>query len=369
MALVHIIGDPRPAEQLAQQLRDRGYEIEIFPPGTQSSSKADLEITVEQCSAELVISKAVAVAQDENACLLVSSGIIAPVITPDEQHLTTVDNSAVHSDRIPAHEIPADTPLASVFEELARADDILLSAPHSVRSRDEVTALLQPQPTQEVRSDLLPARDATRTQIAPQPISHLSSSDISDWPIWQIVQPEAMASESVVNPPLLKQSTGNHSALMHNGRQLIRWTSEFLKITIADRHALRVGTATAAIVAIGLLFVATFHRFSPLPARLTRASSLASQPVPFQKASIANSAHPRLGELLVSTQVPAPQVQTRSVNVLRASHELTQTASDDAGFIAKDIVIRYGSRSASRHIFSEPIQPGVKYYSDLTPTR
>lgn len=42
--------------------------------------RADLEITGEQCSAEVVISKALAIKQDQNACLLISLATLAPVM-------------------------------------------------------------------------------------------------------------------------------------------------------------------------------------------------------------------------------------------------------------------------------------------------
>ena len=407
MALVHIIGDPRPAEQLAQQLRDHGYEIEIFPPGTQSSSAADLEIILELCSSEIVLSKAVAIVQDQNACLLVSSGVLPEVLGGNQEDISDAASpTAIPPDlsvgiqeedtvqiagpppcaqhqfgsQTPAnpqvalnestHEVlatfsngetatqpvldvvaatinlasgsvdhtPTDLPPISVFEELAQADEIGFCVPPSLTERDEVT----------------------------KPLQESSPEDASDWPIWQTVVEEAALSESFVAPLPLKQNTGNNTTVLRNARQLIRWTSDYLRMVVDDRRFVRIAMATAAIAIVGLLFAATFHRFSPLPPRLTRGSDLASQPVPFQKVHAdASSANRASDQPPVPTQAPALPVQARSAKVLRASGQLT---SDDAGLIAKDIVIRYGGRSVSRHIFSEPIHSGVKYYSDLSPT-
>jgi hypothetical protein len=407
MALAHIIGDPGPAEQLAQQLRDHGYEIEIFPPGTQSCSAADLEIILEQCSSEIVLSKAVAIAQDQNACLLVSSGVLPEALSGNQEDISDAES---------ATEIPPDLPLGIQEEDPVQIADPTLGAPHQFGSQTPVNPqLAQDESTHEVLATFSNEETATQqvldstaatinfasnsvdhslTNVPPisvfeelaqadeigscvrpslterdeviEPLQESSPEDASDWPIWQIVVEEAAPSESFVAPLPLIQNAGNNTTVLRNARQLIRWTSDYLRMVADDRRFVRIAMATAAIAIAGLLFAATFHRFSPLPPRLTRGSDLALQPAPFQKVHAdASSANRASDQSPVPTQAPAPPVQARSAKVLRASGQFT---SDGAGLIAKDVVIRYGSRSASRHIFSDPIHPGVKYYSDLSPT-
>jgi len=357
MALVRIFGDSHAAEQLAQQLREHGYEAEILSAGSQSSSAADLEITVEQCSTEIAVSKAVSIARDENVRLLISSGLTDP-IAPDEPLVSAVEKS------MEAPSKPVDAPFASIFEELAQADEVGFSTPQSPGNPEQMEPL-ESAGTQKSQSGLLAGSDAT----IPLPLTACQSTshEASDWPIWQIVEQETIQSNSV-DPMPFKQSIADYSTILRNARQLIRRTGDSLGIVGDDRRFTRAIMATAAIILLGLFFTATFHHFHPLPARLLSGSSLAAQAVPFQKTQATPAfANVHSAPDGPSNQLPAPQVQIHSTNALRTSAQLTRAASGDAGLIAKNTVIRYGAKSEINHVFGEPRQSGVKYYSDLSP--
>ena len=78
MPSVRIVGEiPQAASDFLQQLRDRGYEIEVLSVKDASSSHADLEITLQECSAGGMLGNVVALANGGDVNFVISPGSLA----------------------------------------------------------------------------------------------------------------------------------------------------------------------------------------------------------------------------------------------------------------------------------------------------
>ncbi len=76
MAIARIITRvPQEVESLAEQLRGRGYEVEVAAPGESSSGTAELEITVDTYEIQDALTRAAQLAQAANSDIFVAPGI------------------------------------------------------------------------------------------------------------------------------------------------------------------------------------------------------------------------------------------------------------------------------------------------------
>ncbi|MBV8052402.1 MAG: hypothetical protein JOZ80_14515 [Acidobacteriaceae bacterium] len=396
MSLVRIIGEQQAAEGLAQQLRARDFETEIIAAGTPSSSAAHLEIALEECSLEEVLDKAMAIlAQERDACLVVAPDIILPAARTKEENrsATAADIEVPPNVKVAegdsdlasvgglvppcSEQEPGDIHVTSIFDLFDNAE---VGPPlpqqenkHAVEHCQLQDATLLNQAPTQTDSDSLTQRqnDRQATSVDSQVARESIADTGSDWPIWQLANEQAPSS-NVSLQTQIPERNATYKALFSSARQFMNRASN--AINFNDRRFVRIATVTAALAAVALLFTSTFHRFSPLPAHLLNGSSLSSQPVPFHNVEAGTTAadgsspapHPSLS---ASAKVQAPQVSANSAKVPKTSSAAARVTSEDAGLIAKNTVVRYGVRSETRHIFGEPRQAGVKYYSDLSPTR
>jgi hypothetical protein len=366
MSLVRITGEQQAAVELARQLRARKFDTEIVSAGTPSSSAADLEIALEESSVEDVLGKAMAiVSEDPDACVFLSPDIAVPAVRSDASNSARTEapfENRVEGAAAPAPQSGSD--LGCVEELPPTSFDQELEA----RSATYIfEALLEDDP----RQPHIAQQEGTSSG-EPQPISQSISDTVSDWPIWQLASEQG--SSDVFLESTVPRQNAKRGTLLGSVRRLKDRAGDAIKTQVNDRRFLGIATATAALAVIGLLFAVTFHRFSPLPERLLKGSTLASQPAPFREmratAASRDAARPvPKPPFSASAQALTPQAHPHSAAVLKTSARLVGAVSDEAGVIAKDTVIRYDARSETRHIFGEPRQSGVKYYSDLSPTR
>ena len=70
---------PEESQELAENLRSRGFEVQTESPGKTSAQPVDLEITIEECDAEEALQRATAV---KDACAFVMPGAITGGLSP-----------------------------------------------------------------------------------------------------------------------------------------------------------------------------------------------------------------------------------------------------------------------------------------------
>ncbi len=411
MSLVRIVGGSEQAQsEIARQLRAHGLEVESTPCDA-NRPDADWEITLEECSALEALTKAFAFAEENSdISVLVSPGVILCyseasncAVSPEVQ---TREQIVRHEFAIEASESPASRADESVYKPLCESQSGGKEAsnqttdavkpldemwPIAPAVTDQATLPIEPEPA--LRTD--PAEEsaaaffgepsesrhneekASDAQVLPwedSPVAFQSLNEkVSDWPIWQATD----------NEPALPAGP----QLKNSGQQLTwAWILSLGSITLrilktantaedllTRPWCVKVAGATTAIAVLALLFATTAHRFSPLSAKILRGSALASQPVPFQKlknfnaatGTASHAARASTAALSASSATSAQASQAIHAQLLKASRKLARDDSAGRDFVAKDVVIRYGSGPARRRSNRETPEPGVKYYTDL----
>ena len=283
-----------------------------------------------------------------------------------------------------ASEVPlepfADVPPESIHASLmAESVSAIHERAEEPEPEDFDSAFLS-ENTQEVVAEI---RAETEPQLAAEPATGIhaelihtaqSNEELSDWPIWQVLQEETGYEEKV--PDISQSSPEQHRALIRRlqtscerimMKPSFRWLGN-------ERLFNRTASATVAI-GIALLVLGTVtHRFRPLPSRVEQGTSQARQAAPFQTtaAITASSAASLLQGSTTAANSPAPFAVTKSSNKVESAAQ-TQTRpavvrpASDADYVATNTIVRYGSRVARRKITSDANPTGVKYYTDLKP--
>src|SRR6266699_193657 len=173
-------------------------------------------------------------------------------------------------------------------------------------------------------------------------------------------------------PPLQRQ------AVPRSTMRRVR-NSRLLRHPIFTNERMFWRTATfAGVIAIGLLLGMSAHRLSPLPASLQQGSGdlqpsetkpaaiVPAELKPVTRQSRAGSSATRLPKL--SAEITPPPTAASKVNLASSKQPVMRSASDSSENdtdIAQDIVVRYGSRSASSAMTPSQQKPAVKRNSDL----
>lgn len=129
MPLARIIGQfPEAAQSLIQELRARGYEVETVPASDAISSNPDLEVTLQECSADDMLSNVIALMNGEDSSVVVSPGALsslARTTSEEPQSIQRVEPVAVELD---ASELIAEQPPAIFEGEVHLADEVVKQA-------------------------------------------------------------------------------------------------------------------------------------------------------------------------------------------------------------------------------------------------
>jgi len=217
----------------------------------------------------------------------------------------------------------------------------------------------------------------------------LESQPVSDWPIWQPISAEEKARETMgpaeQQQPIYDARTSAPFALPLQRQGVPRSTMRRVRNSRLLRHPIFTNermfwrTATfAGVIAIGLLLGMSAHRLSPLPASLQQGSGdlqpsetkpaaiVPAELKPVTRQSRAGSRATRLPKL--SAEITPPPTAASKVNLASSKQPVMRSASDSSENdtdIAQDIVVRYGSRSASSAMTPSQQKPAVKRNSDL----
>src|SRR5258708_4896831 len=68
------------SQEIASQLRARGFEIQSAQPGVMSSDAVDLEVRVEECAPEEALLRAGELSEFDDRCVFIATGAIAGVL-------------------------------------------------------------------------------------------------------------------------------------------------------------------------------------------------------------------------------------------------------------------------------------------------
>lgn len=423
MPLVRIVANAgQNTDDLARDLRDRGFEVEIA--STQAaSSAADFEIHFEECSADEVMGRLLSLAEKEDLTICLSPGTIPAA---EDATVAIVDNSnqrvgseqrsvsepplTATTEPSPSLQSPTAEPVPEVVEQnvfqaapendseqrtLAEAlsepvyqEGVIVSQPEPVIQRETNEVWFQEaEPSRQSQSDFQsesqpPAlRDADELEFQEVAAMESSNEGLSDWPIWQ-------SGEEELPVAAMPSSNANRSfaiqlaKLRATGTELWAGTRTWLSRTASagifrnDKVFNRVATAISATAILLLLYGATAHRFHPLSSTILRGSQPA-QAAPFQKKDAlpsnpaTNAAEPGGTTPATASDVALSETAASPIKplALRAKMPTQSSADGDGDYVAKDTVVRYTTRRRKRVPASEVRDPGIKYYTDLKNTR
>lgn len=288
------------SEQLEQELRRQGYEVETVAAGTVSEGPADLEIDLREYTVEEALRKAEEIAGAENLPVFIASGAF--------------------------HEAP---------------DAALQPAPMQQAAEFPLPAS-QPSELQELISEL----ETVMPQLEPPGENSAwamasEAEPLSDWPIWQPplaeVAPEPAPETSLDpagEPNITPAYAMSPDAVVVRSRVSF-WNSVREQLPMSEKMFWRTAIGVASLAVVALVAVALFHRFSPLPAQVS------SQAVEITAPAVA-----------APTAEPKPASQPLSPGVLKpAVIHSPVSYSQEADVVAPDSVVHYGndSKASPRH--------------------
>lgn len=355
MPVVRIVGSvPESIGDLPQQLRDRGFDVETVSDAA-NCAPGTLEISLEECSTEEALSRALALAQGNDLAILVSPGAIVPA-------LPVLDST---EEQIPP--ATAEVPV-SVQDSMPPAAESIEPPAHAQLAGAEPAFL----PVMEQQDEPAPLPDTDWMQ--PEPVTALASNadEGSDWPIWQVAREDEQVPRPAVplprpESPILTE----HVAALHGLRRRFLAAARVNRILPDDRLFTRIAVSSAALAILLLVLGVAAHRFRPVPSRVLHGSSEAMQPAPFQRPATVSAPITASAVVSADTAEPAPGVTPASAHLrVRGSSQLASgrsrtKASADAGFVAKDTVVHFNPLRSQPLSQTAKQQPGVKYYTDL----
>jgi hypothetical protein len=291
------------AHSLAEDLRTRGFVVEIVPRDKVSSDPVDLEVVLEECEPEAALHRAENIPDAQDLCVFVAPG----ALTEGNRPMQVVPLFAVPK---PAPVIAMTAALTSVVEEKLE-DPVALEEPEKLAASE-----LKPPVV------VAAAREAPKTVEVP-----IISSEVWNAPV---VKAPARKVEPAWWVGARKTLSVWGKSLAAN-QQLFRKTA-----TVA---------AMAAVAAVSVLVLgSTVRRFAPD----TQPAS-ASMVLP-ATASAANT--------VTEPQELKPLAPERE---LAAKAKSRRERNPEEDIVAKDYVIHFNKRPAAKAKKTS----GVKHYSDL----
>jgi len=362
------------ADELAADLRGRGFSVEIVSPDQIPSHRVDLEITVEECASEQALRNAEELSKREDIHVFIAPGAIIESLRPMIVVPLFTESSEAMTDAEPV--VPDEIVSAQHLASLAAAEDVVDEVmPPEVSSVPSVSELYTEavHPFAQLEEPASEQLRAAESPAAEQPAVYaLEAEEVyppSDWPIWQ-----PLASE-----PQYEQELAAAAVESVPPRRSIRAFPG--KAWQNDRLFWRI----AAMVSVGalsaLLLGASAHRFSPIPRGVELTGE---QGMPFEKVKSENALSQDAAALSPATSVVSPVPTTELKRVVAqvpvvegpspAEHltkrverpKSVQRAAtrhvDNA--IAEDTVVRYGKKPAPPRVEAQK-KSGIRHYSDL----
>jgi hypothetical protein len=360
---------------LETELRARGFEIQKIGPEENPAQPADLEISLEEYPVEEVLGRAAEAAQANDVSVFIAPGAITDAPRPmqvirlqpgvsmasapsvvEEIHLNALAEPALEAPKaqpmeaepvlnLSQEELPAvlaSTPVAmplSEFQELVAELESVVPAIEQPVAQDDAEALSSEVPGEEVIAE----------DFAEPALSVMEDTDsweeepVSDWPLWNPPLNDDLVEPVVLQHDLAASAAGEPSPVAPASERsplMTRWFAGISPLAArlgADRRLFwRLATVSGIVAVTLVLFGASWHRRSPLPAQLTPAAQ-ASAPLPAE--AVTPASHVNVQQPDRSSDAPLPLKQ------VVARRRLTDYA-DEANLVAPDTVVRFDRPAA-----------------------
>lgn len=322
------------ANSLAEDLRTRGFVVQIVSPDQTPTDPVDLEVTLEECAPETALHRADDVPDADDVCVFVAPGALTDGPRPIRV-ISLIPETPASVVSMPAPAAPVHAAREEALEEPAALEE----------------------PGKLVASQLEPAI----VEAKPAPSSHPPKPEVPRVAEVPIVSPEVWNVSPVATTAIRKPKT---FPLVAVGKRVSVWGKG-----VARNQNLLMKTATVvatgAVTALSVLVLgATLHRLTPLPAAMQSAGETLVLP------ATADAASPTVAAPQNATQAAAPEPQDakRSMAVPLqpkppAQPKARHRRNREEDIVAKDFVIRYNRRPTPKRTQAKKVS-GVKHYSD-----
>lgn len=305
---------------LAQDLRTRGFVVQIVSPGQASTDPVDLEVTLEECEPEAALRQADATPEADDLHVFVAPG----ALTDGPRPIKVVPLIPEMQLSVVARVEPQKAAEPELLEEVAKLEESGLEEP----------AIVSPAagaPVPPVMAEI--AQPVTLATTAPE------KAKPQEIPI---LSPEVWGAR-VLEPVPVAAHPRKRLFYREAAQQLDVWLAH---AGANDKMLLRaaMGVAICAVVALSMLVLGAMSR--PLPPMPTQVESASEAPEPPARV-VPVAGKPHLQADVAPVRVSTPK---------RPGH------NPEEDVVAKDFVIRYSQRPAS---LSAKKSSGVKHYSDL----
>ena len=362
------------ADELAADLRSRGFTVEVVSPDAIPSYSVDLEIRVEECASEQALRNVEELSKAEDIHVFIGPGAIVESLRPMITIPLVPEAEEVVAEPAPIVSVVPDEVVTPQHLSSLAAEEDVVDEVEAIELPPLVEASTSPIHAEEVYAEL---KDVVSQQIAAsespveESVHALEAEEVyppSDWPIWQPLAEEPkeelvpVAAAEVCAEPLRKSTSGLAG----------KWQN--------DRLFWRVAVVTSVVAVATLLLGVSTHRFSPLPRGLQSASEDA---VPFQKAKGDVAAPQAVAEVpaAVPTTVAAPEFKrvvahvpvverpslaehlAKHVDIAKRVQRAATRHEDD--YVAEDTVVRFGKKKPVSPVVQAQKRSAIKHYSDL----
>lgn len=271
------------AHSLAEDLRTRGFVVEIVPRDRVSTDPVDLEVVLEECEPEAALHHAENIPDAQDLCVFVAPG----ALTEGQRSMQVI-------------------PLFSEPERTVAAPVIAMSAPVVEEKLDDPIALEEPEKLAASNLEPVAAPPAQPANVVPT----ISPE------VWNVAPPETVKKAEPAVWMLIGKSIASWSKGLAANQRLLRKTAT-------------VG-AMAAVAAVSVLVLgSTLRRFTPD----TQPAS-ASMVLPATASAATTAAEPPQPKPL------APETK------LSAKAKPRRTHNPEEDVVAKDYVIHFNKRPA-----------------------
>jgi hypothetical protein len=334
------------AYSLAQDLRTRGFVVQIVSPDYVSTNPVDLEVTLEECEPEAALHRADDAPAGEDLCVFVAPGALTEGHRPIRVVPLFVEAPSVVT--MPVR--PAAVPITEkeTFEELSA-----LEAPGIEEAEEknlaEAPPIIAELPMVNVQAQEPPV---TKLPLTDAPVLE-DKTVLSDAPTFLA---EARGEKVKPAPPL---SIGRKISYRKATLRLSSWMT---RAGSTDKLLLKAATiaATTAVVAISVLVLgSTAHRFSPINPSVQSAGESLMLPASTKASTVPGTPPQEAKAVLAAPPAPAPKPPARTP---KSSSRRGYNPEEDV--VAKDFVIRYGNRHTPPRTQAKKTA-GVKHYSDM----
>ena len=329
------------AVSLAEDLRTRGFAVQIVSPGDVPTGPVDLEVTLEECEPEAALHRADDVPDAEDLCVFVAPGALTDGPRPIRVVSLIPEIPPVVAR--PAS-VPVPAPLHETPEVSADLEEARIEDPAWEDQGEEMTAAA-------VSSLMNEDTVAAAPPVEPLPVFPRSVEASA-----RAEKAEPREVPPVSLPVSKRPSISSVAALAFQelGAQLASWT---MRMRGDEKLLLKAATVSAmgAVITLSVLVLgSTAHRLDPLPPAGNSANALRLPPA----ASTAAGSSPRQ-----ATKAAPPKPRAASPAKVLPKPAVNHAHNPEEDVVAQDFVIRYNQRPSTNR--TQARKNSVKYYSDL----